>query len=309
MAETLKWEVAVIGVAAVDAVALVEHLPRADELVPAFTYNRYAGGSGANVAVGLAHLGHPVGFIGELGEDDNGRILLQSFAHEGVDTSRCRILAGQSSATCFITLAQNGERSIVALGGAGLTKQVTAADLEAIRKARLLYITDHDGELVQACLQSIRSTSTQLVYAPGGMIAARGLENMAPILAGGPILLLSLRELFSLLGESDLEHGVATLALLGAQTVIVTLGARGQYVYEHGKGWYGPAVPNPQVVDTTGGGDAFAAGLLDGLLRDLPMAMAVETGAWVASIKVGFRGARNGLPTREELLARQNTGA
>ena len=71
-----KLDAVVVGGAAVDLVAQVDELPQRDSLVLARAFERFPGGSAANVAVGLARLGRRVGFVGKLGDDEHGQLLL-----------------------------------------------------------------------------------------------------------------------------------------------------------------------------------------------------------------------------------------
>jgi len=106
------------------------------------------------------------------------------------------------------------------------------------------------------------------------------------------------------------QHGAADVAAfyrnMGVTRVIVKLGPDGAYfdsaLPHEGKGAVS-AYPVLQVVDTVGAGDAFAAGLVSGLLEALPLLAAVRRAAWMGARAVQVRGDTDGLPTRAELLA------
>jgi ribokinase len=101
-------DVIVLGGAAVDLVAQVEELPQRDSLVLARAFERFPGGSAANVAVGLARLGRRVGFVGKLGDDEHGQLLLAAFEQERVDTRGVIVETGRPTATCFIAVDGRG---------------------------------------------------------------------------------------------------------------------------------------------------------------------------------------------------------
>jgi 2-dehydro-3-deoxygluconokinase len=81
--------------------------------------------------------------------------------------------------------------------------------------------------------------------------------------------------------------------------VIETVGAEGTLLLENGRLVKIPALPPPKIVDTTGAGDAFAAGVVTGYLEGMDWEESVRLGSAVAVIKIGYLGARSGLPDRE----------
>jgi sugar/nucleoside kinase (ribokinase family) len=82
--------------------------------------------------------------------------------------------------------------------------------------------------------------------------------------------------------------------------VIITLGKRGALVYEKRETSRVPSFPTKEVVDTTGAGDAFASGVVSGMLRGFSWANAARYGNVVAALKIAYLGARVGLPERQE---------
>ncbi len=125
--------VVVVGTPAMDLIAKVSALPHTDRLAIAETYGSYPGGAGANVAVGVARLGGRVGFLGTLGDDEYGQLLLRAFEDEGIDTRGVRIAKGKTSPFCFIAVGPRGERMIFALGGEALLKEVDELELTLLR--------------------------------------------------------------------------------------------------------------------------------------------------------------------------------
>ncbi|HTX78454.1 MAG TPA: PfkB family carbohydrate kinase, partial [Longilinea sp.] len=95
-------EVVAVGAAAVDTIARFEEMPKLDSITFADSYTVYPGGAGANVATGLALLGRRTAFLGRLGDDDGGRLLMKAFQESGVDTRGIRVVADQRSSACFI---------------------------------------------------------------------------------------------------------------------------------------------------------------------------------------------------------------
>jgi len=89
----------------------------------------------------------------------------------------------------------------------------------------------------------------------------------------------------------------------GAQCVVVKLGDAGAYYDNDAGAGLVPAFPVAQIIDTVGAGDAFAVGVISGLLEKLPLQKAVERAAWMGARATQVRGDCEGLPNREELIA------
>ena len=168
-----ELDVIVLGGAAVDLVALVEELPQRDSLVLARSFERFPGGSAANVAVGLARLGQRVGFVGKMGDDEHGRLLFAAFEEEGVDTRGVLVEAGRPTATCFIAVDERGERIIVALPGAAVIESVEELDLDYLRGARAVYIGPSYPEVAMTTAAAVREGGGAVFCAPGGVHVLR----------------------------------------------------------------------------------------------------------------------------------------
>jgi ribokinase len=301
-----KLDAIVLGAAAMDMLAWVDRLPEKDSIVLAKRAEMQPGGSGANVAVALARLGLKTGFVAKLSQDENGRILRQAFADAGVDISSCLIVAEMPTALCFIAIDQAGDRSMVALGGAGPVETPDELDLDYLALARLIYLTDVELPIIDAVAELAMKQSSYLVLSPGGLISARGLSYLASLLPKPDLWLLSRSEALDLLPSSSPEDVPAILCRQGAKSVAVTLGKQGVAYARDGYTLLRPAFPATKVVDTTGAGDAFAGGLLAGLLLGKPVEESLRYGSAAAACKVELAGARGGLPSMaqvEKLLA------
>lgn len=294
-------DVIVLGGAAMDWVAQVEALPPRDGLAVAHAFARYPGGSAANVAVGLARLGERVGFVGRLGDDENGRLLLHAFEQEGVDTAAIVVQPGLPTATCFIGLDAQGDRVIFALPGASLVETVAELDLTYLGKGQVLYIGPAYTEVATAAATAAREKGAAVFYAPSGAWGSEGLADIRPVLSAVDVLLVSRTEAESLTNQAAPAEAGELLSQAGPSIVIQTWGERGTLVLVDGRLTQVPALAGIQARDTTGAGDAFAAGLVAGRLQGLDWERAARMGNAVAALKIQHVGARNGLPTREEV--------
>lgn len=303
-------EVIVLGGAAMDWVARVDALPEPDGLVVAHAYDRYPGGSAANVAVGVARLGRPVAFVGRLGDDPSGRALLDAFAGEGVDTAQVIIEGGKPTAGCFIGVDRQGERMIFSLPGVSLLEDPAGLAPDAWQGSRVLYIGPSYPAVALAAVGAARQAGSTIVFAPGGGWDSQSLESLRPVLAQVDLLLLSSSDARGLTGLSSITEALDSLPMIvapsqgkapGELVIVVTQGASGTGVWEAGQWYTAPAFSVPMVRDTTGAGDAFAAGLLVGFLEGMSWVEAARLGNAAAALKIPHLGARSGLPTRIEV--------
>jgi ribokinase len=301
LASPQTLNVAVLGGAAVDWVAQVNSLPRKDSIVLAHSYERFAGGSAANVAVGLARLGCRTGFIGKLGDDEYGRWLLQAFADEAVHTEALLVEHGCTSASCNIAVDDQGERMIVAIPGASLLEDVRELDVAYLRRARTLYVGPAYPEVAATAMDALHEGGGTVFYAPSGAWGLDGLAGIRVLVDKADVLLVSRAEAEALLGPHSPADAVKALQGAGASVVIETLGREGALVLAQGRLTPVPAFSVSDVRDTTGAGDAFAAGLVAGFLEGLDWPAAARMGCAVAALKIRHVGARSGLPKREEV--------
>lgn len=298
-----RSDVVVVGVAAMDMVARVDKLPQPDDLVLAQQFEYSPGGAGANVAAALSRLGCETVFLGRVGDDENGRLLIQSFKDAGVMTDMIGVDQGLSTPTCFITVSDSGERTIIALGNATIISKAEELNLDVIHQAKALYLSDVDGELVCTAAREAHRGGATVFYGPGGWIVSKGVENLAPLLKDVDVLLVSRTEAEILAPGAAPEAATRALLQMGVPIVVQTVGAEGVLVGSEDNTVHIPASAVQNIVDTTGAGDAFAAGLIAGHLEGKSWASAARVGGNVASFKIGHLGARSGIPSRADLAA------
>ncbi|MEA3349040.1 MAG: carbohydrate kinase family protein [Chloroflexota bacterium] len=295
------FDVVVLGAAAVDMVARVDRLPDVDEIVFAREYIRHAGGSGANTAVALARLGRAVSFLGKVGDDESGEWLRKNLSAAGVDTQAVLSVAGGKSASCFIALDAHGNRVIFALGGSALIESVDELDLARVTASRALCIGDAYLPVAAAAAEAARRSDTAVFFVPGGLMVTNGLDELSPILQNTSVLVVSSNESSTLTGDCSPNEAVRRLRETGPEIVVVTLEADGAILASNDVLETIPAF-DAAVIDTTGAGDAFAAGLMHAFLDGRTWREAAKTGCAVAAIKIGHVGATGGLPDRLELV-------
>lgn len=264
------------GLATLDTVFRVPHLPPADGSVWATEVVVAGGGPAATAAVALARLDVEVAFVGAVGDDAAGAAIREGLAAEGVDVSGLALVPGATSPSSAILVGPTGDRAIVHHPG-----NAPSPELEI--EADWLHV-DH------VCFGRVRGQSpdTAVSVDAGYRIEGLDLHGVAVYAPTEGML----REQF----------GDAQAALdAGAQLVVATRGAGGSVAYTRGGDVVeAPAVELP-VVSTLGAGDVFHGALVAYLVRGAGIAEALRAANTAAALACRALDGRSAAPTLDEL--------
>jgi len=271
------------------------------------------GGSAANTIYGLAKLGIKTGFIGAIGDDDDGKLLLHDFQSRGVDISQIKIKSGAATGSVLCLTDKRGRRALYVSPGANSLLTWQDINFQYLNQARIIhlssFVADEQFHLQHQVLSAI-SPSVMVSLAPGALYANRGWDALAPWVSRASILFVNQHEMRVLTGE-EFEAGARRCLKQGCGIVVVTLGKgidRGKqpsacYINDGAREYYIEAQRGKRgaVIDTTGAGDAFATGFLYGLLKGKNLMECGLLGQVVARFAISKMGARAGLPTLRQL--------
>jgi len=315
-----RIEVIGLGALNVDHICKVERILVDGEAV-AEESKSCPGGSAANTIYGLAKLGVNTGFSGVVGDDSEGRIMVQDFEKVEVDTSQIKVKPGVRTGSVLCLSDQLGKRSLYVSPGANNLLTIDDLDLTYMNQAKMLHLSSFaDEKQFKVLLEVIGrlDLSVRLSFAPGVLHATKGFDALTPILARTYVLFINQREIAKLTGQ-DIISGAERCLKQGCHIVAVTLGggtklelskkagrrtvvavayirdAESEYAIE-ASGW-----KTASEADTTGAGDAFATGFLYGLLKGKGMEECGCLGDTVARFSIAKIGAREGLPVLSEL--------
>jgi ribokinase len=298
-----RFDVIGFGALNVDKLFKVNRLANAEEESFIESYAEACGGSAANTTVGLARLGCSVGFIGKVGCDKEGDLLLAVFCEEGVDTSGVVRAKHGKSGSVMGFVDEKGARALYIDAGVNDTITLDEVNVEYVSQARFLHLTSFVGEKsfqTQKKLLETLPNTVKVSFDPGALYARRGLVQLEPIIKKSYVLMPNAVELELLTGKTDYCKGADFLIGKGAKIVAVKLGGDGCYVTDGHERHLVKAI-KVKVVDTTGAGDAFCAGFLYGLLNDKSLNECGKLGNFVASRCIMKMGARAGLPVAKDL--------
>jgi sugar/nucleoside kinase (ribokinase family) len=262
------------------------------------------GGSAANVAAWLAVAGARPGLIGRVGADERGAAAEAALLASGVETW-LTVDAERPTGTCVVLVAPDGERSMVPDAGANdgladsdLPDELLAPDAH-LHVAGYALLRDGSREAARSAIARARASGVSVSVDPSSaaLLSPAFLDQVA----GAALLLPNAEEAAILTGECDPERAGRLLAERIPE-VVVTLGADGA-LWTDGRdlcrvaaapangGGEGGGVRGG-VVDTTGAGDAFAAGLLAARLGGAGPEAALRAGCRLAARAVRTPGAR-----------------
>lgn len=294
--------VLVAGAINTDLVARVAKAPDAGETVTGSTFAIFGGGKGANQAIGAARSGAPTAMLGALGDDDFGRQRRADLDAEGIDTrSVARSTTAASGVALIVVEEETGQNRISYVPGATMTlapEQARAA-VDRVKPQVVLTTLEPPPEMLDALLDASKQHGATIV-----LNATPEAIGAKPLLDRVDVLVVNETEAEDLLGHAvsagNGEEAARSLAELGPETVVVTLGATGAIVAHGGQTASLPA-PSVDVVDTTGAGDAFCGAFAADLARGVDPFLAARTGVVAGSLATTIPGAYPGIPRHDAI--------
>ena len=300
-----KFDVIGFGALNVDMLLKVNRLAGAEEESFIEDYTEACGGSAANTVVGLARLGCKVGFIGKVANDREGKLQIDCFNTEGVDTSGIIQAKQGKSGSVLGFVDKKGARALYINPGVNDAIESREINLNYVAQTRFLHLSSFVGEKpirAQKKLVGMLPSAIKVSFDPGSVYAQKGFAAIEPLIRSSYVLMPNALELEQLTGEPDYQKGADFMIEMGVKIVAVKLGSKGCYVTDGQERQRVEAFP-VKAVDTTGAGDAFNAGFLYGLINNKSLGECGRLGNFEASRSVMKMGARAGLPYAKDLAS------
>lgn len=293
----------VLGSVNADHVLQVPTFPRPGETLHGRNYQVIPGGKGANQAVAAARLKADIGFIACVGDDAFGIESCERFKLDGMDIRGVKVQADCPTGIAMIQVSDRGENSICLSAEANdrLTAEAIEDDLPSIRAASYLLMqleTPIDGIIKAAQVAKQAKTNVVLNPAPARELPSSLLscvdvitpnETEAQVLTG-----------ITVTDDASAQQAATVLHQQGIEIVIITLGAKGVWLSENGRGQLIPGF-RVSATDTTAAGDTFNGAFVTGLLENMPLESAIKFAHAAAAISVTRFGAQTSIPTRQEV--------
>ena len=283
------------------------------------SFRKYPGGAPANVAVGITRLGVTCGFIGKVGADTFGEFLRTSLKENGVNIEGIVKTREAPTALAFVNLSKTGERHFLFYRDPCADILLTEDDLpqDWLRKIKYLHVggvsltRNPSRQTTLRAIEIAQKNGAIITFDPNLRLDlwSGGLQEcqkiLQKVLAKTDIFLPSQHELLLIMDTEQIDDALSRAHELGPHTICLKCGADGSQISTMiAKGKYdqfSQKAFNVNVVDTTGAGDGFNAGLIVGLAKGMNIQEAVRQGTAVASLVITKIGAMTALPTEQDL--------
>jgi len=270
-----KPEVTCIGEILVDFVSSQKGV----SLVDATSFMKLPGGAPANLAVGLVRLGVPTAFIGRVGDDSFGQYLCNELRKIGVVSGGIVFDKQHKTRLAFVSLTPSGERffEFWETQPADIQLRFSDVNLPTLRESKIIHVSSFlllkepaRSSLVQI-ISELQDGTSLISFDPNIRLnlwrtESKAKQLMMKVVKFTDILRLNHQEAAFLTGVDDIEEAAKQLLDTGPRIVVITQGANGCYFRTQTVDGYAGGF-KVDVVDTTGCGDGFLAGLLQGLLQ------------------------------------------
>jgi len=283
-------------------------------------FNKYLGGSPANIAVGLARLGRKVGFLAKVSDDQFGTFVTNYFVNEGIDVShitRCK--NGEKLGLTFTEILSPTQSSILMYreGVADLMLHPDDVDLDYIASAKALLIsgtslcTSPTREAALKALAYAKRAGTTVIFdADYRAYTWKNLDEVAvytSLVASQSDMVLGSREEFDLMERLlDLPGTDEASAKYwhdkGVELLVIKHGKQGSCAYSKADGNWDVKPFPVDALKGFGGGDGYASAFLHGLLQGKPLNAALEMGSASAAMLVASHACSRDMPTEEALM-------
>jgi sugar/nucleoside kinase (ribokinase family) len=272
----MKLDVIGVGNLNYDIILTVERFPEFHEKISASGAYFGLGGAAANTVSWLATFGLRTGYIGAVGDDDVGKMHLRFFEELGVDTGGIDVVDEPSGVA--VAIVAGDDKRIVKYLGANLRRKFKP---EYAEKARFLHLSSNPPELIEEAVRFASERGIKLSLDIGEAPLPRELEEKVDYL---------------LMNEDEYrrKYGSLDLSLCRAKNLVVTLNGGGALVREDERSFEVRGL-SARVIDSTGAGDSFDAGVIYGVLNGWSLEDSAKLGMLLAYLTVQKVGARSAI--------------
>lgn len=290
-------------------------VPESGPLECATTMSMRMAGAEGNVLIGASRLGHRTALVSAVGEDPFGTMILRTLQGEQVDTVAVIRDPSARTGVFFKDPTPEAQRRVFYYRDGSAASRLTVdvgqiipglAPQVLIVSGLTLGLGGPGGMagVVSKAISACREHAVTVVFdaniRPGLWDGPRAMHDFHRLQGSIDVLLAGRDELMQLMPGRPVEASAEELCKAGTKAVVVKDGPRGAVVIDGADRIHVPAVPVDAVVDPVGAGDAFAVGIVSGLLRGWPIAHGAQLGARLAAHVITANGDWEGLPAGAE---------
>ena len=268
-------------------------------------------GAEANVLIAVARLGHRAALVSAVGDDPVGRLVRRTLQAQGVDTNLVHTDPNAQTGVFFKERFDDGLRRVYYYRDGSAASRLTPAEamLERVGTPAVLVVSGLSlglgrpaglAAVVRRAVGRFAATGCTVIFdpniRPGVWDGARARADFAEIRGDVDVLIAGRDEMAVLMPDLPVPQAAEALCAEGMRAVVVKAGSRGAELYERGRSWPVAPFPVATVVDPVGAGDAFAAGVVTGILRGWPLLDGVRLGAVLGAKAVTTSGDWEAVP-------------
>ena len=296
------------GALNMDILSKVNKISKIDDESYIKNTTKTCGGSAANTIIGLSRLEQSTGFIGKIGTDENGQILLNNLKQENVNTDHILKQEGTSGqVTGYID--EEGNRALYV--DSQINDNITPEEIKIdyINNSKILHLSSFVGRYTDQSIETQIETLSQLnkkvkiSIDPGMIYINKGRSFMDQILEYTDILFINKQEIQLLIESNNLDLAIQDI-MNSVDNLVLKMGSEGSLIKDQNHE-YKLKPYKTEVKDTTGAGDSYNAGFLYGMLNNYTLRESGILGNFIASQSIQKTGATEGLPKLNEIKPKQ----
>lgn len=300
--------VALLGDINVDVLLDVPTLPGPGGDAIASSQQLELGGSASNTAVLVARLGGHTRLAGRVGADALADVALSTLRQEEVDLAHVGVDPLEPTSMNIVIITPDGQRTMVAYRGANAHLGPAHVSPALLQNAALLHLSGYsvlaspqrDAAWRAVALAEANAVPITLDIPVAGAECAR--EETLRLLPRVSLVVVGEEEACLLTGQSQVTTAVEALSRLGNARIALKRGSSGSRLIDSKESITVPAIP-VTVLDTTGAGDAFTAGLIHAMTTHLDPQAALVLANTLGALATTRTGAGAALPSRDEVVA------
>jgi len=261
----------------------------------------------------IAKLGIKAHFIGAVGKDDFGKMIIKRLEKDGVDISHIKVMDDYTTGVAFVTYFSDGSRKFIYHLSRAATGQIYPEDIDPDYLSRLnylhivgstMFINENCREACQKAVKLVKDKGGKVSFDPNfrpELLSEREIrEFFSPLVHSSDIIFPTADEVMILTGKRNLEDACKEILKKGPEIVAVKQAKEGSSIFTLNEEFHVPAF-KVEEIDPTGAGDCYCAGFIAGIIKGLSLKKAAQFANAVGALAVTKKGPMEGAPTVKEV--------
>jgi sulfofructose kinase len=292
-----NYDVVGFGMNSVDHLCVVPEYPDINTKTEIVQYKKLPGGQAATAVLLLSRLGCRAQYIGKVGDDDTGRLFLESFKSESLDISSILVEKNVPTQSAFIVIdGKSGERTIFWQRNDKLNYRRSELEMDRICSGKILHLDGYDSRAALLAASMCRERGI-----PVSIDLDKVVDDCDALIDNVDFIIVSSDFSREYTGIQDVYKSFRTLCGSFNGFLVMTVGASGALAFVAGECLEFPGI-KVQAVDTTGAGDVFHGAFIYGLLQNWSLDRIMAFSNAAAGLSCVYLGAQSGIRPMDEIL-------